>query len=67
MRHLLQTAVEGTEPHLVFHGHWHQRNHEHIGDHNTEVFGLDRDGRAGCIAIVDLDDRSGAYLTPTGD
>ena len=37
------------------------------GDANTEVFGLNRDGRAGCIAIVDLDDHSGAYLTPTGD
>ena len=67
VRHLLQTAVEATEPHLVFHGHWHQTNHEHIRGGNTEVFGLDRDGRAGCIAIVDLDDHSGAYLTPTGD
>ena len=40
VRHILQTAVEGTKPHLVFHGHWHQTNHEHIRDHNTEVFGL---------------------------
>ena len=67
VRHLLQTAVEGTKPHLVFHGHWHQTNHEHIRGGNTEVFGLNRDGRASCIAIVDLDDHSGAYLTPKRD
>ena len=63
---LLQNAVEQTEPRLVFHGHWHQTNHEHICDDNTEVFGLNRDGRAGNVAILDLDDPSGAYTTPRG-
>ena len=64
---LLQTAVEETKPQLVFHGHWHERNHEHIGDGNTEVFGLNRDGTAGCIAILDLNDHSGAYFSPERD
>ena len=67
VRDLLQTAVERTEPELVFHGHWHQTNHDHIRDGNTEVFGLNRDGHAGCIAILSLGDRSGAYLAPTRD
>ncbi len=58
---------ERTEPHLVLHGHWHQTNHEHIRDGNTEVFGLNRDGNAGCIAVLDLDDPSGAYCTPGRD
>ena len=32
---LLQDAVEETKPQLVFHGHWHERNHEHIGAYTT--------------------------------
>ena len=63
---LLQDAVEGTEPRLVFHGHWHERNHEHIRDGDTEVFGLDRDGRVGCFAVLNLGDLSGAYCTGGG-
>ena len=62
VRHLLRDAVERTEPGLVFHGHWHQTNHEHIRDGDTEVFGLNRDGSAGCIAVLDLDDDSGAQF-----
>lgn len=64
VRGLLQDAVERTEPEVVFHGHWHQTNHEHIRDGDTEVFGLNRDGRAGCIAVLGLDQSSGAYITP---
>ena len=60
VRDILQVAVEETEPRLVFHGHWHQSNHEHIRDGDTEVFGLNRDGRAGCIAVLNLDDPSSA-------
>ena len=58
---LLQDAVVGTEPRLVFHGHWHQRNHERLRAVDTEVFGLANDGRDGCMAILDLRDLSGAY------
>lgn len=50
----LQDAVDRTTPRLVFHGHWHQTNHEDIRDGDTEVFGLNRDGHAGCIAVLDL-------------
>ena len=58
---LLQDAVEGTEPRLVFHGHWHQRNHERIRGLDTEVFGLANDGRDGSMAILDLGDLSATY------
>ena len=64
VRDLLQTAVERTEPDLLFHGHWHQTNHEHIRDGNTGVFGLNRDGHTGNIAILNLDELSAVY--PTG-
>ena len=63
---LLRDAVEGSGPRLVFHGHWHERNHEHIRDGDTEVFGLDRDGRVGCFAVLDLGDLRGAYCTRSG-
>jgi hypothetical protein len=56
--HLLAVAdgaVEGTEPGVVFQGHWHQTNHEQIRDGTTEVFGLNRDGRTGCMAVLNLD------------
>ena len=54
VRGLLQDAVERTRPQVVFHGHWHQTNHAHIGDGRTEVFGLNRDGRAGSVAVLAL-------------
>ena len=63
---LLQDAVEGTEPRLVFHGHWHERNHERIRRRKTEVFGLAHDGRPGCFAVLDLGDLRGAYYTRSG-
>ncbi|MCY3954201.1 MAG: metallophosphoesterase [bacterium] len=65
VRHLLRDAVERTAPGLVFHGHWHQSNHEHVRGGVTEVFGLNRDGNAGCIAVLDLDDYSGARFAGT--
>ena len=63
VRDLLQIAVERTEPDLLFHGHWHQTNHEHICDGNTQVFGLNRDGQPGNIAILNLDELSAVDLT----
>lgn len=54
VRSLLQDAVKRTRPQMVFHGHWHQSNHAHIGDGATEVFGLNRDGKAGSVAVLDL-------------
>jgi len=54
VRGLLQDAVERTGPQVVFHGHWHQTNHAHIGDGPTEVFGLNRDGKPGSVAVLDL-------------
>ena len=62
VRRLLRDAVERTEPGLVLHGHWHQSNHDHIRDGDTEVFGLNRDGSAGCIAVLDLDGADRAQL-----
>ncbi len=62
VRSLLRDAVERTEPRLVVHGHWHQTNHEYIRAGKTEVFGLNRDGTSGCVAVLDLDDPSGAQL-----
>lgn len=67
VRILLEDAVGQTGPRLVFHGHWHQTNHEHIRDGDTEVFGLNRDGRAGNVAILDLDDLASAHYTPESD
>ena len=58
---LRQDAVVGTEPRMVFHGHWHQRNHERLRGLDTEMFGLANDGRDGHMAILDLGDLSAAY------
>ena len=62
VRDLLREAVERTEPGLVFHGHCHQSNHEHIRDGDTEVFGLNRDGKAGSIAVLHLEDAGRAQF-----
>ena len=67
VRGLLHDAVERTRPQVVFHGHWHQTNHEHIRDGATEVFGLDRDGKGGCIAVLDLADLGSARFVGRRD
>ncbi|MCY3924374.1 MAG: metallophosphoesterase [bacterium] len=60
VRGLLQDAVERTRPQVVCHGHWHQTNYAHIGDVPTEVFGLNRDGKAGSAAVLDFSHCSAA-------
>ena len=64
VRRLLRTAVDRTEPGIVFHGHWHQRNHEHLDGTTSEVFGLAADGWPGCAAVLDTAARRAAYLAP---
>ena len=64
VRRLLRAAVDRTKPRLVFHGHWHQRNHEHLRGGATEVFGL-ADGAASwsnCAAVLDTAPLRAAYL-----
>lgn len=51
VRRLLAEAVERTHPSYVLHGHWHQHNHEQIGD-TTEVFGLNADGSHNSTALL---------------
>ena len=60
VQRLLKRAIEHTAPSLVFHGHWHQPNREHIVASPTDVVGLAEDGRPGSAAVLDL-----ATLTAT--
>ena len=64
VRRLLRAAVDRTEPTVVFHGHWHQHNHDRLTDTDSEVFGLAADGRPGCTAVLDTAARRAAYLAP---
>ena len=65
VRRLLRAAVDRTAPTLVFHGHWHQANREHIRGGATDVFGLANDGQAGYLAALSLNDLDAAYM-PSG-
>ena len=51
VRKLLAEAVTRTNPAYVLHGHWHQPNHERIGD-ATDVFGLSADGSHNSTALL---------------
>ena len=62
VRDLLRETVEQTAPDLVFHGHWHQSNFDHIRDGHTEVFGLNRDGKSDNIALLDLHEPASAQF-----
>ena len=67
VRRLLRAAVDRTEPRLVFHGHWHQRNRDSIGDTPSDVFGLTNDGRPGYLATLSLSDLTAAYVATERD
>ena len=62
VRRLLRAAVDRTEPGIVFHGHWHQRNHVQLPGTASEVFGLAADGWPGCAAILDTAAQRAGYL-----
>ena len=55
VRALLRDVVDRTGPRLVFHGHWHHPNREHLAGTGAEVIGLDADGRPGSAAVLDLE------------
>ena len=55
MRRLLRNIVDRTGPRLVFHGHWHHPNREHLAGTGAEVIGLDHDGWPGSAAVLDLE------------
>ena len=55
VRALLRSVVDRTVPRLVFHGHWHYANREHLADTGADVIGLDADGWPGCAAVLDLE------------
>ena len=61
---LLQAAVATTRPRVLFHGHWHRRNHEHIGPAGTEVYGLNEEGRSGWAAVLDLVEMHARWIEP---
>ena len=60
VRALLRSVVDRTAPRLVFHGHWHDANREHLGGADADVISLDADGWPGSAAVLDL-----AALTAT--
>ena len=64
VRRLLRAAVDRTEPRLVFHGHWHQRNRDSIGNRPSDVFGLAADGWPGCVAVLDTAALCAEYPLP---
>ena len=64
MKDLLQAAVAATRPRVLFHGHWHRRNHEHISPADTEVYGLNEEGRSGRAAVLDLDEMQARWIEP---
>ena len=68
VRRLLRAAVDRTEPRLVFHGHWHQRNHERIRGGATEVVGLADGAEAwsDCAAVLHTAPLRAGYLPEGG-
>ena len=54
LRRLLGQAVDRTDPTVVIHGHWHQRNLEMI-NRNTAVFGLNCNMQRGFAATISLE------------
>ena len=62
VRWLLRAAVDRTQPGIVFHGHWHQRNHVRLPGTTSEVFGLAADGSPGCAVVLDTASQRAHYL-----
>ncbi len=55
VRRLLRDVVDRTGPRLVFHGHWHHPNRDHLAGTGADVIGLDHDGWPGSAAVLDLE------------
>ena len=51
---LVRSAVDATEPALVFHGHWHQQNRCRLNNGRSEVVGLATDRHPASAAIVSI-------------
>ena len=60
---LLRTAVDATEPALVFHGHWHQPNRCRLNA-RSEIVGLDADGHSRSAAVLSISDLRVGYVDP---
>ena len=52
---LLQSAVDETQPVVIFHGHSHQQNRCRLND-RSDVIGLKADSHPGCVAILSISD-----------
>ena len=64
MQALLLVAVKRAGPTLVVDVHWHQTNDQVIRDGATEVLRLDRDGRIGNAATLEITIVTASYTHP---
>ena len=60
---LLQSAVDETQPAVVFHGHWHQKNRCRLNA-RSEVVGLAADGSSPSAAVLSISDLQTRYVDP---
>ncbi len=60
---LVRSAVDATEPAVVFHGHWHQPNRCRLNA-RSEVVGLDADGSPKSAAVLSISDLHARYTDP---
>ena len=61
---LLRSAVDATEPAVVFHGHWHQQNRCRINKGRSEIVGLAADGNPPSAAVLSISDLQTRYVDP---
>ena len=60
---LLQSAVDETQPAVVFHGHWRQPNRCRLNA-RSEVVGLAADGSSQSAAVLSISDLQTRYVDP---
>ena len=63
VQELVRSAVDATEPEVVFHGHWHQPNRCRL-NHRSEVVGLAADGSPNSAAVLSISDLQTRYTDP---
>ena len=63
VQELVRSAVDATEPEVVFHGHWHQPNRCRL-NHRSEVVGLAADGSPNSAAVLSISDLRTQYTDP---
>ena len=63
VQELVRSAVDATEPEVVFHGHWHQPNRCRL-NHRSEVVGLAADGSPNSAAVLSISDLRTQYIDP---